>query len=518
MRSTLLNIISTNKYNFYESKRSKAFERLEHNQFPYEYSFHRMKFFSLNLIISLLTNLILFFAYYQNFQQTKSVDLIYTHLINQLLLQVWWGFSYKIIIKIKNQNYLDNRVLVKKIFYVWFVKSLIAGVLLFAVLIILFSNYFEIGFVTILLICTRFLFKFIYRCFHSLIFSVSRVYIPFFYIIMVDVIFVCSVLFSIENNSLGGSLLLFAVSVLNFGYYIFMAFKQINKIYLIRFSEFKKNIKREFKNIRFGFNKTYLTTAFSALALVTNSLLLFKIDKDNFMLIFTVIPLLISSQIWFKSYYFDVIDLRLILKKLPRFALKKFYIINSIYAASMISALYWLMCVLLKQQVNFNIIALIFVTAISVIFLYEEFSRLNWRLLSLVFICETYIILNTVDFDKIISALILLRLGFIFLCSFKKVSYLNLLSGYHVVLPPEIWHKCLSLDKKGKYIYRISLNINTKRTFKSKIAKSMAAYVAEHGKLSLDNNIIDIYSDIKLDENNLFKLGNGFIRDISADL
>jgi hypothetical protein len=126
--------------------------------------------------------------------------------------------------------------------------------------------------------------------------------------------------------------------------------------------------------------------------------------------------------------------------------------------------------------------------------------------------------LNTVDFDKIISALILLRLGFIFLCSFKKVSYLNLLSGYHVVLPPEIWRKCLSLDKKGKYIYRISLNINTKRTFKSKIAKSMAAYVAEHGKLSLNNNIIDIYSDIKLDENNLFKLGNGFIRDISADL
>ena len=508
MAFSLSNIILTDKYNFSESRRHKAFEEIENNKFPLDYSFYRLRFFIINLILNVTINSILFASYFK----TRSLDLFYIHLILAVLLQFWWGATHSLIREVKNKIYFNDKPAVNQLFNSWIGRTIIITFVLLLVLPFIFLQFFPQVKLTILIfVLIRFIFKFIYRVFYSLIFAASRVYTPFYFILLTDLIFVLVIYFSTYNDGFITNIFLLITSLLNFALFSFIAIKQAKKLDLIDIEYFKKRLKNlEFK-LSFGFNRQFIYLGISALALTSNFFLLFHAKSNEMHSVFLILPFLIICQNWLKPFYFDLTDIKILIDRGLRKNYIKYLFKNSPIIIVLTCFIYQAFCILSHSELNKDIITFILASSVFSIFVYNEFSKSNLKNVSVILFFEVLIIYLSKDFADSIERLTIFRtLGILFFV-FIKTSKNNMLNGYNFILPIGVWSDLLFGKKSDCCVYLLKFNPNIKKSIINDLSKKLALLFNFSGRICLHGKYLLIFSDKKIHVDDIIKTAEGTI-------
>jgi hypothetical protein len=508
MRFDLSKIISADWYNLTASAKAQAFKAIGKGGFALDHSIHRLRNLILDLTIAVVLNSILFFSYFK----TQLFDLFYIHLMLALILQFWWGAIRVFTRDIQNKLYFDDNSEVKKLVNKWLVdSSFIAGATLFLLVGIFAWLFPDINKAVVLFLLIRFIFKFLYKIFESLSFSLNRVPVPFYYAVTADILFVSVIYFSVSYNNALLNLFLLILSLGFFGFFWHIATKQAQNLGIMDIGYFVKRLKALDFKPKFDNTKNFLLLGFAGLALSSNLLLLFNAKVSEFYSIFLLLPFMIVCQSWLMPFYFDLTDTRILINKKLRANYIKYLFKAMPLVFVLICFIYQIFCLYFKIETDSTLLIFIFINLIFSVFVYNEFSKMNLTTLIFILVSEVLIISISGGLFSSMQLLIIFKsLGIVYFI-FNPSTNNNILQGLNFVIPADIWQDMVEHSDNEQQIYVFKLNTDTKDPAVRAVSKKIALLVGEGGKVGIKENFLLIFSNKEISKDKLIETAGGTI-------
>jgi hypothetical protein len=316
----------------------------------YQYFFYRLKFFVGNLSIQTVIYIIEI-AFLFHILDKKTFQIIATLKITLIVANnFWWGFLEQYRDQIRD-FFQEKKFAFIHPFIIKHIK-LSAGVGSIVILIILILIFqfspkilqspYQLSLLTV--ISLKFLTENILQTFHSGVYALYRIRRPFLSFLYGSLIYILSILLLLPVFNQWALVIALAISTIVESYLKFFYTHKTYQLINVPENLFKKHqfIETNFPDIKMSFLSalSYSTSkieGFVFLSFFTNKIIFnFSPDIDEFYLIYSILPLIMSSHDWAKITYFDQIKLgrsvwQNILKKYFKFSIFSGFILSFIF-------------------------------------------------------------------------------------------------------------------------------------------------------------------------------------------
>ncbi len=344
----LSNIILVSELKSAESAKLKAFKGIASGKFSYLYFFQRLKFLILNFLISFFLIAIFYDEFIKHHKSQYYLIIFSLYQFLNIALALWWGITNKLTKDTKNFLIQDQRSSAYTNLSYWLGNSIFYSLLASVFLIILISNSnYNLSWITIILLVTRFFFRIIIRVIFAYIYSVKRIIIPLWLLIFDELYFICSILASVYLNS---QLINYSNILINIFVslaFIYLAYYQALKLELIKP---KIKLKLSFPKISY---KSIMQYALPALALHLNIFLSLKLTSQHLTKEIYLILFFSYCYKWVKNFYLDFTDSQQIASREYLKNFQNYFIRCSILIGLVLTVFYILLCYLIGFKINF---------------------------------------------------------------------------------------------------------------------------------------------------------------------